>query len=425
MALGIVMTSTLPQRVDPGKWPWEKDDSSEGDEQSSKGEKTVMESGGVKKDSDAPNLVLSGQFQQVKEGLYTPPLTMELLNLCHRAKVALKCSFSPSMSLNVQIEQSRLQHQLEVDMYSEPWLLLLKRKQFEEAMGLLRGWESYSDRTVRGHINLLQMFNEHTILKALEIAKSWVIGSTFGDEVLSNPHANELISLLQVSLSQILRRRKMEAGRLSHAINAFLAVQATANAIEDNEFDDHESDSDFDSDSDDFELEAEFDSDSEDDEEDDEESRAIDAILSRSEEMVNDPSTTVTRENFPLLLKGVPIGKAYDTKSDTGKEKAASDDSNVQITVSVDDTDVHAAQHNSTNSTEEEDDDDESPIINGMSNKEVRKSIYLRKGPEWELPDVVSQLEDWNKGKPLKFSLEFERYLGWQMSKDDDNDDWI
>lgn len=417
MAVGIVLTSPLPFSVsDPGQWPWEQDQSSS--DNTAEVNKSKAEHSG--QDNNAPNLILPGQFQQVKEGSYIPPLTMELLNLCHRAKVALRCSFSPSMPLKLQMEQSRQQHQLEIDMYSEPWLLLLQRRQFEEALGLLRGWESNFGRNKEssGSIALLPMLGEDIVLRALDIAKDWVVGTAFGDDIISNPHANELISLLQLSLAKILERRKVEAGRLSHLFNTLSAIHGLASSNnsqgEDDEFDDDDSDSDYDSDE--FDLD-EFDSDSEDDEDAD----AISELLSQQAGIQQ--TTNITCENFPLFLKGVGA-RDIDAQGST-PEKIGSSNDIIEIKINVEDDDATTDVLNDlkSSSKKEEDYSNELPIIEGLSNDEVRCSIYLRKGPDWELPDVVSQLEDWNKGNALRFTPEFERHLGWQMNADDD-DDW-
>ena len=68
-----------------------------------------------------------------------------------------------------------------------------------------------------------------------------------------------------------------------------------------------------------------------------------------------------------------------------------------------------------------EDSDEEPPIIAGMSNKDARMRLYLRNGADWSLPDVVGQLEEWNKGKALSFTPTFERYLGQQMTEDEED----
>lgn len=382
MAVGIVLTSAMPCRHPAGRWPWEDQNS-------------AQENNNDEMNSNDPKLELP-HSRQIKEGIYTPPpLAMEILNLCHRAKVALKCSFFPSMPLNKQMEQSRQQHQLEIDMYSEPWLLLLKRRQFEEALGLLRGWESNFGITTsigsqnKPKINLLSLLEEDTISKALEIAKDWVEGTSFPENVSSDPHANELIDLLQHSLAAILRRRKIAAAEMAKLINALAAMHRTRPQEEE---DGDEEFSDLDSEEEDFEEFHDFeDYDSDDDGEEDE-----DIVLG---ELRND----VTAENFPLFLKGVGLDTDAGTRSTNPNAGGAN--FNSQQTVE-----------------EEENDNDEPPLIHGISNDDVRRSIYLRKGPDWELPDIVSQLEGWNKGQPLSFTPEFERYLGWQLSQEDDDD---
>jgi hypothetical protein len=106
-------------------------------------------------------------------------------------------------------------------------------------------------------------------------------------------------------------------------------------------------------------------------------------------------------------------------------EKIGLSDDNVEIKINLEDDDAVTAALNNVKPSNNKDKDfsNDPPIIEGLSNDDVRCSIYLRKGPDWELPDVVSQLEDWNKGKALRFTPEFERHLGWQMNADDD-DDW-
>ena len=390
MAAGIVLTSPLPLPMDPGQWPWDRENTNTSELPSS-------ESTGSTR-----NLVPPVHSNQVKEGLYTPHVAMELLDLCHRAKVALKCSFSPSMPIKDQIEQSRQQTELEVDMYTEPWLLMLKRRQFEDALSLLQKWQnnfgSSQDTRAKPNIALLHLLGEDTIMSALDIAKDWIVGTSFPDHISSNQHANELINLLQHSLSQILRRRKIEAERLQRFIDA-LAVHAATTSSEDeeNEFSDSDTDSE-----EEFE---EYDSDSEDEEDD--------TVLFDELSSIDD----ITRENFPLLLKGVGLEHAPDkTKPSDTQISHCFLEADSAETVKLDHS--SAAKGNTTKT-----ENHEPPIIEGLSNKEVRQSIYLRKGPDWELPDIVLQLEDWNKGKPLNFTPEYEKHLAEQMIKEDD-DHW-
>ncbi|EJK52815.1 hypothetical protein THAOC_27875 [Thalassiosira oceanica] len=42
---------------------------------------------------------------------------------------------------------------------------------------------------------------------------------------------------------------------------------------------------------------------------------------------------------------------------------------------------------------------------------DVRRMIYLRNSHDWNLPDLVPNLVEWNKGFPLSFTPEFERHL--------------
>jgi hypothetical protein len=88
---------------------------------------------------------------------------------------------------------------------------------------------------------------------------------------------------------------------------------------------------------------------------------------------------------------------------------------------------VSYASNNNLDEVSEKDDDSESfTILSGLSNKEARQSIYLRNGKDWVLPDIVSQLENWNKGNRLTFTPMFEQYIGNQIAKeieDDDSDD--
>ena len=395
MAAGIVLTSPLPLPMDPGQWPWDRENTNASE---------LSTSSSV---SSSPNLAPPGHSQQVKEGIYTPQVTMELLNLCHRAKVALKCSFSPSMPIKDQIEQSRQQTELEVDLYTEPWLLMLKRRQFEDALSLLQKWQNnfssseYSQ--AKPNIALLHLLGEDTVMSALDIAKNWIVGTSFPDHISSNQHANELINMLQHSLGQILRRRKIEADKMKRVIDA-LAIHAatTSSENEENEFSDSDTDSD-----DEFE---EYDSDMEDEEDDN--------VI--SELTIDD----ITPENFPLLLKGAGLENPESNEDalDETKSSESTGENNLFLsarTAKVDRLDPASVAREHIKEAK----DGEPPIIEGLSNKEVRQSIYLRKGPDWELPDIVLQLEDWNKGKPLNFTLEYEKHLAEQMMREDD-DHW-
>ena len=90
--------------------------------------------------------VLPGKFQQqAKEGLHKPPLTMELMDVFQHARSALKINSLDQL------------HQLAEDLFAEPVLILLKQKQFEECMGLLRQWNGlFGD----GDFNLINLLGD-------------------------------------------------------------------------------------------------------------------------------------------------------------------------------------------------------------------------------------------------------------------------
>ena len=289
-------------------------------------------------DADAviDELVLPGQFQQTKEGMH-PPIAMELIELCIRARSALKIP-SPIFS----IERDPLEV-FAAEILAKPLLLLLKQKQWEEAMGLLNGWREHFGRSEK--INFLDMVDEDTTLEALEIAKGWVVDNEFGKDAQTCHHALELTNLLQDSLEVILDERKSRAEKLSRI---FPHIIYQTDPPSDGE--------EFDSDASDSEFEEEFDSD---DDEDWEQSSTSD---------------NATKDSITMEFKA------------------------------------------------EESDYAEDQIITGMSNKDARTRIYLRNGCDWNLPDVVGQLEEWNKGKTLFFSPSFERYLGHQMTKEEDEE---
>ena len=284
---------------------------------------------------DITPLELPGQFQQIKEGFAPAPIAMELIDICIRVRVALKIP-SPILSIG----RDPLE-EFAAEILSDPLLLLLKRKQWEEAMSLLEGWREHFGRSEK--INLLTMLGEDTTLEALEIVKSWVVKEDFVQGTQASQHALHLTSLLEESLETILDERKRRAAKLSRILPHLIGQLESPPDEEE-----------FDSDGSDSEYEEEFDSDEDDDwEQSDASADAVD---------------TTTME--------------YKVNTD---------------------------------------DDEEDVMIAGMSNKDVRSRIYLRNSCDWSIPDVVGQLEDWNKGRTLSFSPAFERYLCQQMmTKEDD-----
>ena len=262
--------------------------------------------------------------------------------------------------------------QLAEDILAEPVLLLLKAKHVEEVMSLLRAWQG-----IFGHasndIDVISLLGESHTLKALEIVQGYTVDTKFMEAVQSDPHVMELTTLLEVALEEILKGRKKRVAKISEML-----WQLSLRNEPDDDFDDkHDSDSE-------FEDEFEYDSDSseEDDEDDDE----------------FDTFTTPSARGL------IPSGSLPATLATFDGDKVNVDEANG-----------------------EEDDTEHFTILSGLSNKEARQSIYLRNGKDWALPDIVSQLEDWNKGNRLTFTPMFEQYIGNQIAKeaeeDDDDDD--
>ena len=270
-----------------------------------------------------------------------PPIAMNLIDLCVRARDGLKI---PSSIFS--IERDPLEA-FAAEILSDPLLLLLKRKQWKEAMMLLHGWREHFGRSES--VNLIGMLGEDATLKVLEIAKGWVVGEKLGKDAPTIHWLAEFTNLLQESLQAIMDERKSRAEKLSRILPQ-LVWQLESPSDEEE----------LDSDGSDSEFEEEFDSDE--DEDWDAQSSA------RDRDFATNTANTITM------------------------------DFNVDL------------------------DDETDPIIAGMSNKDARQRIYIRNGSDWSLPDVVGQLEEWNKGKPLEFTTSFERYLGDQMTKEDEED---
>lgn len=319
----------------------------------------INESNDTSADDPATTLIMPGQFQQSKEGTVKSPLVLEMLDILQCARISLKCISGEQL------------HQLAEDLLAKPFLILLKSKQFEDAMCLLRGWQALFDYGTRQHIELLTLLGEDNIIDALEIAKGWLDGSDlFTEDVLMNPRAMELTVLLELALAEIIQARKRRMEKISDLVWE-LSMQ---NEEDVDNFDEHES---TDDDGGDIDIEFDdYDSDSDSDEEED-----------------------VTRPSL--------IDELY-TKDDGTMTTA-----------------YRAADNSTTESSHQENDDtDTFTIMRGLSNEEARQSIYLRNGTDWILPDCVSQIEDYNacKGKTISFTPMFEQYIGFQITKEDEEE---
>mmetsp|Transcript_3504 Transcript_3504/g.7741 ORF Transcript_3504/g.7741 Transcript_3504/m.7741 type:complete len:723 (-) Transcript_3504:138-2306(-) len=375
LAKGVVLTSSLASSAaEPSSPPA----SSTAEHQISDAAcSQTKESNSTEPDS----LVLPGQFQQIKEGLHTnaPPLSLKLLDMFQSARSALKVSSGEQLQ------------QLAEDLLAGPFLMLMKSKQWEEAMDLLHGWRALFGQQ-GGTIDLISLLGENHTLDALEIAKGWLDGTKFEEDVQTNPHVMELTGLLEVALSEILKGRKERADMISHLL--WQSSLQNENDEEDGP-DSH------------FEFEFEYAPDEEEKETDGE------------EELETPPSPTPgefsTTTHFTPSDSPAVLGEG---EIEPLEFSSTGSDDRYSMTVFSDDG------ANTAKLVNEEGENNESfTIIKGLSDTEARQSIYLRNGVDWVLPDVVPILEDWNKGNQLTFTPEFERYLGRQIMKEAEEDD--
>jgi hypothetical protein len=298
-------------------------------------------------------------------------LTLQLMELLADAR----------SSFQIHTEEELVQ--LAEDILAEPVLLLLKSKQVEEVMSLLRSWQG-----IFGHksndIDVISLLGEAHTLKALEIVQRYTVDTKFMEAVESDPHVMELTTLLEVALEEILKGRKKRVEKISEML-----WQLSLSHEQDYDYDDDKDDSD-------SEFGDEFDYDSDSSDEDDADNAEFDAFTTSS-------ATCFTPSDSPIMA---------DTMGMVTGDKVQR---------------VSYASNNNLDEVSEKDDDSESfTILSGLSNKEARQSIYLRNGKDWVLPDIVSQLENWNKGNRLTFTPMFEQYIGNQIAKeieDDDSDD--
>lgn len=317
--------------------------------------------------NQSASLILPGQFQAAKEGLNTPPIALELLEILHHARSSLKIYSGDQL------------HQLAEEILASPLLLLMKSKRLDEVMGLLRGWQAFFGH--EGRIDLITLLGEKHTLDALEISKSWLDGDHFVGDVQSSPHVNELTSLLEVALNEVVKDRKQREKKL-----ATLMWQLSLHRNQDdNDFDGGSSDSDSE-----YELEFEYESESDDDEEE-----------------LETPTPTPTTADLTTDSLASESSPFFSYKEDGGDT----------VTLSY-----TAGSTNASWQSIEAEEPEPYTIVEGLTNKEVRRTIYLRNGQDWALPDIVPQLEEWNKGKPLTFTPLFEMYLGKQIMEEDDEE---
>jgi hypothetical protein len=58
--------------------------------------------------------------------------------------------------------------------------------------------------------------------------------------------------------------------------------------------------------------------------------------------------------------------------------------------------------------------------LKGWQRSLLRDMVYMRDAESWQLPDVVPQLEEWNSGRGILFSKDYETELMNEIAEEDD-----
>jgi len=312
-------------------------------------------------------------------GNHTSPAP-ELLGLFAQARCAL--GIPPS---------GEAARELARELLAEPLLLLLRQGNAAAGLGLLRGWgailacEGDDSRAV----DLLGLLGEKGTLDALEVVKGRWVGDGIPDVAeiwprtpAHDPHVVELINLLEVGVTDVLERHKKREAMISHLL--WHLNQSPADADADFDYDGDDPIADADGSDPYFDCEEEI-------------SFSVSTCSNDGEEEFPEDSVAAHLAEMPTLpasesVGGIPSLSAFP---------------------------LHW-EHEGRKDDEEEDDDSWTPTLS-ESNNTTQHTIYLRNREDWEIPDVVPLLEEWNKGEPLTFTPEFERYLGRQLLKEEED----
>eukprot|EP00578_Thalassiosira_sp_NH16_P001346 CAMPEP_0181134666 /NCGR_PEP_ID=MMETSP1071-20121207/32213_1 /TAXON_ID=35127 /ORGANISM="Thalassiosira sp., Strain NH16" /LENGTH=501 /DNA_ID=CAMNT_0023221207 /DNA_START=143 /DNA_END=1648 /DNA_ORIENTATION=- len=307
--------------------------------------------------------ISEGHSQQIDQSLHNPPLVLELLDMFEHARSAHKIGSGEQLQKFAE------------DLLADPFLFLLKSKRWEDATTLLHEWDALSGHDSSRSIDLMDLLGEHRTFDALEIAKDWLAGCTqFEEDLRTNSHAIRLTGILEEALGELVKVRKQRAENISRLLSQ-LPMQS-----EDGQFGEDRDDADYE-----FEVDFDFDADGG----EDSETQTATASTSHSNSLV---VLSDEEKTEPLYF-----GSSEDHSAEDDDALKAGNEQSGMVASST--------------------------IIKGLSDNEARQSIYVRNGVDWVLPDIVPQLEDWNKGKQLAFTPMFERYLGQQIMKEQDEDD--
>mmetsp|Transcript_35619 Transcript_35619/g.78066 ORF Transcript_35619/g.78066 Transcript_35619/m.78066 type:complete len:619 (+) Transcript_35619:2-1858(+) len=86
---------------------------------------------------------------------------------------------------------------------------------------------------------------------------------------------------------------------------------------------------------------------------------------------------------------------------------------------------VGAAQHSRTASYGDDAENDDRRIPQGLHDRMAREMVYVRGGPEWDLPDLIDQLTTYNEGREVLYTKEYEEALiaGMMIEEDETDED--
>ena len=110
------------------------------------------------------------------------------------------------------------------------------------------------------------------------------------------------------------------------------------------------------------------------------------------------------------LVRRKEEGEGADVDYDSEDEYDSDDDEFYHVEEGT--PDAHGLPSSVSDGTREE--------WGAEAESDLHRMIYLRNSHDWDLPDLVPALVDWNKGFPLSFTPEFERHLSQTLQTDVD-----
>ena len=322
------------------------------------------------------------RFVRLGETLETiaSPLSLELLTILDGAR----------SSLGFQSGNGEGLRQLAEDVLVDPFLLLLATRRLEDAAALYSSWHAFQiDNDMNREVNMMSLLGEGNVLRALEIAKEWPLDDPdFAKRVSSNQDVTLLARMMEEALDEVVRGRRLKAQRISD-IMWEMSLRSEEDEDHYDDFEDDDAEGDYDSDEDDFDYDSDEDEDVE---------EVLDSLKARNIEASD-------------IAKGRRIN-AVETEYLTDLGTIDEDSKTMSFKANTSNKSSYESDDD-----EDYDDDDSYTIIRGLSNKDARRSIYLRNSREWQLNDIVPQLQDWNHGRRLTFTPLFEKYIGNQISQ--------